>query len=349
MADAVASDIHAQPPGHSSGDAHAHAEGHGHSPYPFVQHHFDTPAQQFDAGKLGMWLFLVTEVLFFAGLFCAYAIYRRTHPEIFVVGSRFLDTKWGAINTVVLILSSFTMALGVWCAQTSRRVGLIVCLILTLCGAFGFMAIKYIEYSHKITSGIVWGKNFNPVDHNAADHGHGAAAHATTAPHGETYAAHSAASAPAEHAAGAPGHAEPSHAAPTSPPPAVASSPATGPATSAPTVLKLEQSTVKIAPSGPAGIASQHHHAGRQDTGIDPYAEAKRMRDLQIFIAIYFCLTGLHGFHVLGGIVVISCLLVGAFKGRYDSQYYTPVDLIGLYWHIVDLVWIFLFPLLYLI
>src|SRR5215510_11053200 len=114
MADAVA-DLNVHPPAHGHGPAAAHDEAHGHSPYPFVQHHFDTPAQQFDAGKLGMWLFLVTEVLFFAGLFCAYAVYRRTHPEIFVVGSRFLDTKMGAINTVVLILSSFTMALGVWC------------------------------------------------------------------------------------------------------------------------------------------------------------------------------------------------------------------------------------------
>jgi cytochrome c oxidase subunit 3 len=156
------------------------------------------------------------------------------------------------------------------------------------------------------------------------------------------HAATSAASGPATADQGkdAAGHA------PTAAKPAVAATP---PATAASNVLKVEASTVLPAPSGVAGLAPVHAAVGRTHTDIDPYAEAKRMRDLHIFMGIYFCLTGLHGFHVLGGIVVISWLLYGAIKGRYNSQYYTPVDLVGLYWHIVDLVWIFLFPLLYLI
>src|SRR5262245_45646990 len=149
------------------------ADEHGHDPashalheaQPFLGHHWETPAQQFDAGKLGMWLFLATEVLFFAGLFCAYAVLRHNYPEIFIVGQHFLDVKWGALNTVVLIVSSFTMACGVYCAQTSRKNWLIVCLILTLMGAATFMVVKYVEYSHKLHAGIIWGKNFDPVEH----------------------------------------------------------------------------------------------------------------------------------------------------------------------------------------
>ena len=79
------------------------------------------------------------------------------------------------------------------------------------------------------------------------------------------------------------------------------------------------------------------------------YARAKEMKDLRIFMAIYYCMTGLHGIHVVAGMVVITWLLIGAIKGKYHSRYYTPVDLVGLYWHVVDLVWIYLFPLFYLI
>lgn len=333
MADAVhSSGIPAQG---AEGSVHGHDAGHGHSPYPFVAHHFETPAQQFDAGKCGMWLFLVTEVLFFSGLFCAYAVYRRTHPDIFIVGSRFLDVKWGAINTVVLIASSFTMAAGVWCAQTSRKTGLIFCLIATLCGAFGFMGIKFVEYKHKLHEGIIWGADFNPQRHDDA---HATAAHAAA---GHAADPHTPAAASADHAAPVATSAAPAATEPAKP--VVAAAPADS------NVLKVENTTVKSPPSGATGLTPPHQAGGRSHADIDPYAEAKKRRDLHIFMGIYFCLTGLHGFHVLGGIVVIAWLLFGAIKGRYNSQYFTPVDLVGLYWHIVDLVWIFLFPLLYLI
>jgi cytochrome c oxidase subunit III len=296
MADAVHHGGHADPHG-----------GHGHPP--FLQHHFETPAQQFDAGKLGMWLFLATEVLFFAGLFCAYAVYRGNHPEVFSAGHRFLDVKYGAINTVVLIASSFTMALAVYCAQTSRQTGLIVCLSLTLLGAFAFMGVKYIEYEHKIKHGIVWGKGFNPQE----DHGSAPAA---------THA-------PADHSAAAPAHADVK-------PPVVAA-----------VVAGIEASSIVTAPAGPAGLApppvmDEHGHAP-----LSP--EVREAKNVHIYLGIYFCMTGLHGIHVLGGIAVITWLLIASIKGRFNSEYYTPVDLIGLYWHLVDLVWIYLFPLLYLV
>lgn len=346
------------------GHAEAHAAAHGHEHPPHLHHHWETPAQQFDASKLGMWLFLATEVLFFAGLFCAYSIYRRTHPEIFLVGQHFLDVKWGMLNTIILILSSFTMALGVWAAQTSRRGTLIVCLILTLAGAAGFMVIKGIEYSDKIAHGKVWGASFHPV--HPGDHGedHGSAGPAAAGHSAAATDAHGAGaatpvhSAPAAgHAASAPATAAAGHdpAAPAAGAPAGHEPPSTpaGHAPSAPASGELKIEVSQIAPPAIAPTGTDIHTLEARDAGghhgIDPYESAKHMRDLQIFMAIYFCMTGLHGIHVLAGMVVISWLIYGAVKGRYNSQYYTPVDLGGLYWHLVDLVWIYLFPLLYLI
>ncbi len=116
---------------------------------PWLAHHFDTPQQQFTSAKLGMWAFLLTEVLFFSGLFCAYAVYRRNHPEVFYDGHHFLNTTLGAINTIVLLFSSLTMALAVRCAQLNQRRGLIICLSITLLCAFAFLSIKYNEYKVK--------------------------------------------------------------------------------------------------------------------------------------------------------------------------------------------------------
>src|SRR5262245_8387077 len=129
-------------PPHEHGDAH----GDGHAHVPHLAHHWDSLEQQFEAGKLGMGLFLATEVLLFGGLFCAYAVWRGNHPEMFKYGSKFLNTTLGATNTAVLILSSLTMAWGVTCAQQNRRKGLIICLALTLAGAATFLVIKYFEY-----------------------------------------------------------------------------------------------------------------------------------------------------------------------------------------------------------
>ncbi|MFN0136197.1 MAG: cytochrome c oxidase subunit 3 [Phycisphaerae bacterium] len=338
MADVVG---HAEHAGHAAAPDHG-GHGHGHHS-PNLAHHWDTPAQQFDAGKLGIWLFLATEVLFFAGLFCAYAIYRRNHPHIFLAGQHFLDVKMGAINTIVLIASSFTMAMGVYCAQRSKNTGLIICLFLTLLGAFAFMGIKYVEYSDKIMHGKIWGPNFNPQRHD--DHGHA---------HGATDAAHADGHAkPDDHGAKPDAaHATDSHAAK---PADAHATPAAAPAVATSAAPVIEASLIKPAAAGPSGLAATEphdDHAGGNDAHgkySDPYKAAQEMRDLHIFMGIYFCMTGLHGIHVLGGIVVITWLIIGAFKGRYNSEYYTPVDFVGLYWHLVDLVWIYLFPLLYLI
>lgn len=299
-------------------DLHGHGGGHAHPAN--LQHHFETPAQQFDASKLGMWLFLATEVLFFSGLFCAYVIYRRSNPEIFDAGHQYLDPIMGGVNTVVLILSSFTMALGVWCAQKSKRIGLIICLALTLAGACGFMIIKYFEYSHKIKYGLNWGRYFKPEGKYAAAAPAGAMVYADTEPD-----------------AAAANDADPAE---TSSDAAATDGNGADPASPG---LVIERTTIATPPPGPSGL-----RPGAAD-GMTPEEHAAHARNLHIFFSIYYGMTGLHGLHVIGGIVVLAWLLWGAIKGRYNEKYYTPVDLVGLYWHLVDLVWIFLFPMLYLI
>lgn len=266
--------------GHA-GDGHG---DHGHGHHPFQAHHFDTMEQQFDAGKLGMWLFLITEVLFFSGLFCAYAVFRANHPEVFRYAHQFLDVNMGALNTVVLLFSSLTMALAVRCAQLGQQKGLVINLILTLLCAFGFLVVKYFEYSHKAHEGLLWAGKFS-FDPSRAHGEHGSAS------------GHD----------GAAGH----HAEATS-----------------------------------AGSAEHHETADGHGHGG---SHGPMPKNIGIFFSIYFCLTGLHGIHILGGMAAISWILYRSIKGHFGPQYYGPVDYVGLYWHLVDLIWIYLFPLLYLI
>jgi len=325
---------HSAPPAspHSS-DAHAHDahdahDTHGHDPhgqhakYPFLAHHFETPAQQFDSGKLGMWVFLATEVLFFGALFVMYAILRFKDPQVFSYASQYLDTILGGINTCVLILSSLTMAVGVRAAQTNKKGLLSICLALTLAGAIGFLVIKYFEYTHKFHENLKWGQAFyEPV--NAAD-----------------AAAVKVEQKPIEN-----------------PVLAIASpNPSAGAVPVAMTALPPVDKSAILAPSaGPDGVATTAmviastepahiHHSGEAHL-LDPALPPNTHR----FFAIYYIMTGLHGIHVVIGVGVISWLLIGSLRGRYNSDYYAPVDFVGLYWHVVDLVWIFLFPLFYLI
>ncbi len=321
----TALDPHAQAHGHAEhGDDH----GHGHGQYPFLAHHFATPAQQFDAGKLGMWLFLATEVLFFGGLFAMYAIMRYREPEVFSYASGYLNTIMGGINTCVLILSSVTMAAAVHFAQRSKKGPLVACLFLTFLGACGFLVIKYFEYTHKFHENLVWGPGFYvPV---AGEEGHGAAT------------PHAAASGEAAQKV--------AFALPTS------QGAASTPLVQMPAV---DASTIKKAPAGPAGVATpgeeaaaEHAEAGAHvypTPGMPHLDDPKLPVDTHRFFAIYYCMTGLHGIHVVVGMFIILWLMFGAMAGKYNKNYFTPIDLGGLYWHIVDLIWIFLFPLFYLI
>jgi cytochrome c oxidase subunit 3 len=259
---------------------------------PWLAHHFDSPEQQYSSAKLGMWVFLLTEILFFSGLFCAYAVYRRNHPELFFDGHHFLNTTLGGINTAVLLLSSFTMAWGVRCAQLGKQRGLIGCLAVTLACAGVFLGIKYAEYKVK------W-------DHHMV-----------------------------------PGQAR---------------------IESAFGVAYESESHVPGQPAPRGFLPDKHYmeeklrHADEEE-GVRILSESlyaveleERIQRLGSFFGIYFCLTGLHALHVICGIIAITWLLLRARKGHFGSHHYDAVDCVGLYWHLVDLIWIYLFPLLYLI
>ncbi len=247
--------------------ADAHHGDHHHDPT--LAHHFRDHQHQFDTGKIGIWLFLGQELLFFGGLFCAYAIYRGMHPEIFVEGSKFLNTQLGAINTCVLLFSSLTAAWSVRCAQLGQKKGLYIAILLTIVCAFGFLGIKYVEYSHKFEEGIFWGASFDPKLH-----------------------------------------------------------------------------ALEAAEITPGTVPFPDHHGHVSEEAV----AASRLRpNLHTFFSIYFVMTGLHGLHVIAGIVAYLWLLQRIYAGSISQDNYGPVDFVALYWHLVDLVWIYLFPLLYLI
>jgi cytochrome c oxidase subunit 3 len=219
-------------PGHA-----ATADAHGGYP---LAHHFGSPAVQTYAARFGMWLFLSTEVLLFAGLFLAYAIYRYMFPETWVLASHnLLDLKMGTINTIVLISSSLTVALAIHYVRAGKNKVAVGLLVFTLLCAVAFLVIKYFEYSHKFHEGMLPGQFYS--------------------------------------------------------------------------------------------------YEGLQTPGAP------------MFFSVYFLATGLHALHVVIGMAVLIWVTVLTVKGRFSPVYYTPVELGGLYWHLVDLVWIFLFPLLYLV
>ncbi|MFK7739471.1 MAG: cytochrome c oxidase subunit 3 family protein [Planctomycetota bacterium] len=221
-----------------------------------VAHHFKTPVQEFQAGKLGFWLFLATEILLFGGLFAAYFYYHELYPETFVVGGQQLDWRLGALNTSVLLLSSWTMAMGVRSAQTSQKSKTLMYLTLTVLGAVGFMVIKFIEYKAKNDHGLIeFGHLFDGYNENTG-----------------------------------------------------------------------QLSWFSDHEGVMAGLPHGH-----------------------MFFAIYLTMTAIHGLHVIIGAGLIIWVMFGTAKGRFHAGYFLPVDLVGLYWHLVDLIWIFLFPLLYLV
>lgn len=281
-----------------------------------VHHHFENETQQFDSDKMGMWLFLVTEIMIFAGLFCAYIIYRTHNPEIFHYGHQFLDKTWGAINTLVLLTSSLTMAWAVRAAQLSQKKTLLTMLSLTLLCAFAFLGIKYVEYSEKISHGTLYGNRYVWQ----SDHGK----HAGEEAHAEEAATEEVAATPAANDAGAEGDMTTNAS------------------------MEAPSSQFAPAPEGPSGFAVDGQEAD-SEPAAGAHAEMDQPAKAHLFFSIYFIMTGLHGIHVVIGIICIFTILVLSARGAYNSTYYTPVDLVGLYWHLVDLIWIYLFPLLYLV
>lgn len=355
--------VHDDPPQAAGSDAHG-SDPHGHGGHkPHVAHHFHSLSQQFAVEKLGIWLFLATEVLMFGGLFCAYAFYRGLHPEIFLYGHQYLPTHWGAINTVVLLTSSLTMAWAVRAAQLNQRGVLKAMLIATFLGGVGFMVIKAIEYESKFSHDLGPGPGnvFYPVPeglaseeratrirdklekiaHTEAYYGiaHHHAALVETASPEDAGSAQPAASedAQANDAAGGEGDTQ-----------------ASGTTRLVSEDLPAAEQSMVEPPAAPASGVNAAFLAGpTSDTGHKSYTFAQlpeiEQERMHFFFQIYYLMTGLHGIHVLVGMGLIGWLIVRAFGGAFSSVSFTAVDVVGLYWHLVDLIWIFLFPLLYLI
>ena len=204
---------------------------------------FDTEAQQKDASTLGMWIFLVTEIMFFGGMFAVYTVYRSWYPDVFAIASSSLNEIIGALNTGVLLLSSFTMVMAVRAGQLGQRKAIVIFLILTLLFGGIFLGVKAYEWNQKF---------------------------------------------------------------------------------------------------------EEHHIPGQAAFHLEGVAPGDQGH-AQLFFSIYFAMTGLHALHMVIGVGILLTLIVQAQKGRFSASYYTPVDVAGLYWHFVDVIWIFLFPLLYLI
>jgi cytochrome c oxidase subunit 3 len=302
-----------------------HPPGHGHGAHhdPHLAHHFDTPEQQFTSAKLGMWVFLGTEILMFGGLFCVYSIYRHNYPLVFKFASEsYLSIRWGTLNTIILITSSLTMAWGVRAAQLNQRKLLIACLSMTLLGAAGFLVIKGIEY-HAKWDEHVWFGLWNKYNGESTEPWH-------LAPPAQ----------PTTRFAAVP------------PPPPVVPSSIVVDANSGVDVSQIKPRydyTFSQAIQSPAGERPLETNSEENpDVRYRQLSDAAQWR-VNTFFSCYFLMTGLHGIHVLVGMGLISWLLLRSLRNEFSSEYFTPVDLIGLYWHLVDLIWIFLFPLLYLI
>ena len=217
--------------------------------------------QQREAGALGMWVFLVTELMFFGGMFLAYTLYRTKFPADFASASNHLDLTLGAVNTIVLILSSFTMALAVYSSQVGKQRNQIVCLILTIVLGLTFLGIKAVEYHDKYEDHLIPGQ---------------------------------------------------------------------------------------LIPGRPYSPEVQEHGTpdDKHKLHLLPGATVKHV---EMFYWIYFAMTGMHALHMIIGVGILSVILFFSWRGRYGPEYHNPVEISGLYWHFVDIVWIFLFPLLYLL
>lgn len=230
---------------------------------------FKTLDQQKETATLGMWVFLVTEVLFFGGMFMTYTINRHAYQAAFGVGGNTLDLKLGGINTVVLIMSSLTMAMSVWAAQVGKKKLISGMLIATLILGTIFLGIKAIEYKQKFDHHLIPGHSFDI-----------------------TYCSRN-------------------------------------PAACGIDEQKAEEEKTEL------------KKAFENDKDLNAHA--------QLYFSLYFGMTGLHALHMIIGAGLLLWLLKEAFLGRFTPQYNTPVEVVGLYWHFVDIVWIYLFPLLYLI
>ena len=282
---------------------------------PGLQHQFEDMKQQEESASIGMWVFLVQEIMFFGGLFTVYLVFRSRYPMAFAAASNHLDALWGFINTLVLIVSSLTMALAVYYAQKSNRNMQVIMIILTMIFGTAFLGVKAIEYTDKYNHGLVPFSNWNKK----------------TPPGGEHKADNSGFVLPFEtRAEAAGGKNEKPYINPTG------------------TFQWHDEEGDKIIlEARKKGYLTDAEKIGYFTNGeLD---NEKVRGKVQIFYWIYFTMTGLHALHMIVGLGIMTWLLIMAWRGTFSAEYYSPVEMSGLYWHFVDIVWIFLFPLLYLL
>ena len=231
---------------------------------------FKTLEQQKDSASLGMWIFLITEVMFFGGIMLAYTINRHTYFAAFAMGSNTLDLNLGGFNTIVLLASSFTMAMAVWSAQVGKKQLISLFLLITIVLGFVFFGVKYIEYSQKFHHHLIPGRNFD--------------------------------------------------------------------------ITYCVNNPAKCEDVNPEELNAEREELAKAFQ-VDPDLNSHA----QLYYSAYFGMTGLHALHMVIGAGLLLWLLKLSLAGRFTPQYNNPVDMVGLYWHFVDIVWIYLFPLLYLI
>jgi cytochrome c oxidase subunit 3 len=273
---------------------------------PGLQHQFEDMGQQEESVSIGMWMFLVQEIMFFGGLFTAYLVFRSKYPMAFAAGSNHLDAFLGGANTLVLIVSSLTMALTVFYAQKGNRNMQVILIILTMGFGATFLGVKAVEYTDKYNHGLIPVSGINKVvkaDPSASHETHSKPCYEVV--HGE------------EH----------KYVNPTG---------------------DFQWTDCSLAKYG------QDHNfltdAEKNSYFSNGQIDADKFRDrVRIFFWIYFVMTGLHALHMVVGLGLMAWLLYTAWRKNYSAEYYMPVEMSGLYWHFVDIVWIFLFPLLYLL
>lgn len=389
-----------------------------------LQHHYRDMEQQHDAAKLGIWLFLATEILLFGGLFCGYAVFRANHEDLFVWGEQFLDERYGAANTAVLLISSLTMAMAITYVQQERKRAALITLAITFVCAGMFMGIKSIEYQHKFHDHLLGGMAFYQTSDHGDDMGGDHAA--IVVEHADLDNGKLLWNATCRSCHGATGEGVPGQGVPLDDsayvrdhtnkeltdfviegrtasasdtilylemPPnggnpmlkeqqivdivaymrtleipaapaghiAESSSSATSEVVVMPTVSSsllpliddLPRSTVPRANQAATGLAPESaSEAQRMAVYIRPAVpqlDEHRPANAHLFFGLYFLMTGLHGVHVIIGMVVLLWLMWRVQRGDFTKRHYAAVECGGLYWHVVDVIWIFLFPLWYLI
>ena len=299
---------------------HADTLEHGHYHQPGLQHQFEDMKQQEESVAIGMWMFLVQEIMFFGGLFTVYLVFRSKFPMAFAAGSNHLNAFWGGLNTLVLIVSSLTMALTVYYAQKGNRNMQVILILLTMLFGAVFLGVKAIEYTDKYNDGLVpvtgWNKK---AKQGAETHraGNFALPFETRAEAAE--AAHG-----AEH-------------------------PYVNPNGD---FLWTDTSLVQEAFDKQQREPNGNYLTESERIGYisNNQIDVNKFRDkVRIFYWIYFVMTGLHALHMIVGLGLMTWLLWKAWLGTFSHDYFAPVEMSGLYWHFVDIVWIFLFPLLYLL